>query len=207
MAIAGKSKETGDNFRDREIAAKKESDGSYSLQTTANVTILGGVIPVEPATNVIYKNGYCTNGLNVNLNVDGSVTPVEFTYSPGAGSLEYIDFLSALIYDSGNNSFSGFGVGPRLTNGVKLDVKTKGIVYNLGYLFDNKDFILTFSGNFGAQGNGGFAPDDSFWGSFVFRVPIVLDESQGDYFKVTVQDDLSGFNNIHFVVHNWILIP
>lgn len=67
---------------------------------------------------------------SVDMNVDGSVTPVDFKITAPAGKTYYIHRLAGIVVDLGDFDAFTFGALPQLTNGLHL-YQLSGGVYRL----------------------------------------------------------------------------
>ncbi len=166
----------------------------------------GARVPIIPADNLTYRSKVLENGGSKSMSVDGSTTSVVFEHAPGAGEVDYIDGVTMLLYDAGNNALNTFGTLTALTNGLRIEMKIGGTVYEVTTVKDNAEFILTFTGAFGTQGNGGFAPDDAFWGKLDMNRNVTLTGDDGDYIRVIVQDNLTTIDTLQSAVLYWEIV-
>lgn len=148
---------------------------------------------------------------SIELNVDGSTTPVIFKIKPAPGEILYLSRLLWYLRDSGSLDSGGFGNGAELTNGI-----------DFGFYFD---VGLPSEGRYPQQfepitTNGGWAkycgPDVvplTFGGgdeilscrySFYKDTAIVdrtelpwLAHDRLEEFWLIVSDDLTGINELH----------
>lgn len=143
------------------------------------------------------------NGSNSKImNVNGAITPVIFSYSPGSdingpNSVELIA-LTVLLESTGTDTFSKFGKINSLTNGFKVELSVSGTTSQVCLVKDNADLVTFFrDNNFGSSATGtlgaavGFgASVDAFTGTLLFNdTSLVLQGT--DAINITVQDDLS----------------
>ena len=163
----------------------------------------GAGIPVIPADNLIYREMFFKNGSSKDLNVDGSVTTQYFTVSLAAGETFYLDKVGFLLFDSGNVELTKFGTITALTNGLRLELQKDSVIYEVATMQDNADVLVTITGGANAQGNGGYAPDDAFWGTVDFNKSVTLHGDDGDFIRFVVQDDLSSFDVLRSSLQFW----
>lgn len=168
---------------------------SIDSKIPSNLTVEDNRLLVNANTDAVWIVSQFLNGSSKNMDVDGSVTPVDFSYSPTSGKI-YIKQISFFIADNGITPPDKFGKITALTNGLVLEVQTKGNVYQICNIKDNADLVNIFSNEPLIPGsNSGFLDNnDSYSGNLLFDMPIVLDTSMSDYIKFIVQDDLSGID-------------
>ena len=139
------------------------------------------------------------------MNVNGSVTPQTFSYSPGNGSTVAIAGITILFKDEGTTSFDKFGAITALTNGVVMQVTLSDNTTAMTTVKDNADLCTRFHANqFGsgailsllsiATPEGFGNSNNVFVGFMEFPNPIVLTNT--DSISVIIQDNLS---NIDFM--------
>lgn len=162
---------------------------------------------VLPGTAIVYRDVRLEDsGGSVNMDVDGSSTPVNFDFAPSAGEVWYLEAVVILIVDPGGTDWDEFGsLGSELTNGVDLLIKTHGTEYTVGNHKNNADLVLCFSENgLIPPGSAAFLDDDDiFRGSKNFRHAIKLDGDLGDYVRMKVQDDLENLEAFRAYVRVW----
>jgi len=145
------------------------------------------------------------SGGSSDMNIDGSVTPVEFSFTSPPGETWNIIGISVVLTDMGTMDPTDFGaINGGLTNGVDFEVQTNGILENLGGAQNNLDLALLGVGP-------GFTKFDSSTG-FMSTADIFLTERAfpkemilfpGDFFKVRINDDLTGLNFLRFLINKW----
>lgn len=129
---------------------------------------------------------------SIDMTVDGSVTPQEFSYVVPTGHWIQLESIGVFIYEDGNIQAGNYGGLPKLANGVRLELRQINEMTDitvqlpirsnadwLSYTFDvhtyefaANDSILSLSYNLNMAGR-----------------PIRLDE--GESFVVIINDDLS----------------
>lgn len=126
------------------------------------------------------------------FNVNGSVTPVEFTYAPPADHIVAINSINFIMSATGNVNqlLTKFMDLPALINGIDLDMNINFSLRNLpGLVKTNFDLFRFFKVEY-TQGIIGTA--NMIDGVLGCSPPMVLDGSKGDYFRIRIRDDLSG---------------
>jgi hypothetical protein len=163
------------------------SDGKLSVQATISASGVG----------VLYAD--LLNGSSRNMNVNGSVTPVVFSWSPGA-SYDVEGSSLNLVIEEPTISFgdSFFGV-TLLTNGLLIEAKAQDRVYNIANFKRTREVVqFTSSGGFELYsatpdlakvliGLGGI----KFMKAGTYATP--------DYVRITVRDNISGLNHVSAV--------
>ena len=146
--------------------------------------------------------GFVTNGGSPDLNVDGSITPVDFTIAPPSGKIWYVHNISLVIEDNAIN-FTKFGGLLALTNGVDFKVKQNGSSEeSLANIKNNGEFY-TFANQ--------VLLESSAIDILVIQVNTKINtgttfkliNSAGDNFKVIINDDLTSINKFQIVVRGY----
>lgn len=132
------------------------------------------------------------NVSNENMKVDGSSSSVEFTYAPGSNEEKAVYEIQLLITtDTTNCDNSSFLGGSKLTNGCKLEVRSEGTLYTLA-TFQQTEDLFEVPGLAGSV-----VAEHDFQGlqdliQISWPLPgILLQNSESDYVKMTIQDDLT----------------
>ncbi len=136
-------------------------------------------------------------GINQDMGVNGSGTPVEFLINASITTDLFIEELR--IFGQGNGiQFKNWLAGNQaLSNGLAIEIQSDNITTTLPLLKSTADIKNKFS--FG-QGATGFALDiasgrDDVIGVFTFANPFIIRVagtfSTDDHIKITVQDNLS----------------
>jgi len=143
-----------------------------------------------PSTSASVRNECVLNGTNPSLLVDGSTTPVVFTYDADPShdiSLQEIRFtVAANSVTFGSDAF-GSRAGP-LSNGLLLESTTSEGTFTVTTLYQNEDFV-----NFSSPG--GFSwvvsSKDLMTSAYLIGGGLVLRAGTSDKVSVTVRDNLS----------------
>ena len=136
------------------------------------------------------KNAFVKNGSNESLLVDGSTTPVEFTYDADAThdvSIQEMGFvLASNSIAFGNGNFGAIG-GP-LTNGLLVQITSNGNTGTVSNLTRNECFVHFSS-------PGGFqwvvSSKDMMSSTYLIGGGLKLKAGTSDNVKVTVRDDIA----------------
>jgi len=156
---------------------------------------------VIPDSSVRYFAGALTNGASRDMNVNGSSTSVNFTYSAPGSAIVYLTSLRLIMLDPGTQAISAFGsIAGGLSNGLRLTWQINGSVYNFA-TFTNNGEIAVFFDYSGALLLQGFLDDyDATILTLNFPVPITLDGGQSDYIRWVVQDNLTPITSMQSAV-------
>ena len=149
--------------------------------------------------------GFLQNGGSNEMNVDGSVTPVNFDLAPTAGLTYFVHGITLFLQDTGTMDYLDFGALPGpLANGVQVSSVVKGASYTVGNIQSNIDLSMYFKAdaNFGSGASDlGFFNDlDFFLGKMEFINPLILQQSTGDHLRITIRDDLTGLGYLRALV-------
>lgn len=178
------------------------NDGLYTayvdsvgrLSTNANVTF--------PET--IYKKEALLNGTSKAMNVNGSSSSVSFKYTPST-DVYYLEQISLIIEDQGDFLPSNFGALAALTNGLKINIKSKGSIFTISNLKDNADIYGVFTEAPASQSIAVVLQSarNTYWAGWRLQNRIALDPALGDYVEFLVQDNLTGLNDLNAFVSVW----
>jgi len=151
-----------------------------------------------------YRAAYLKNGADRSMVVNGSVTPVEFSYSPPAGFDFLVSRLAGHMIDNKTMNADTFGgIATVLTNGVRIYLKGPDDIETSDFLDGttlqrNGDFDAFFTTTSLLSNRGmGFR-----WESF--GIPARLRENNS--FAVSIEDDLSSLIHFEMILHG-VMIP
>jgi len=159
-----------------------------SDQSTVPVAIISSAV-----TPVNLVADYLKNGSAYNMKVNGSVTPVVFTYAADATKdiriVELRFIFGTLSFDWSGAGF-GKAAAATLTNGILIQLTVNnGTVTTLNTIKINEDFLRMF----------GEAPvisqagaNDIMVSSYRFSETTLLKAGTADKIQVTVRDNLTG---------------
>jgi hypothetical protein len=159
---------------------------TQALLAPGSTVNIGTSIPADPANLTIE---FLENG-DEDMLVDGSVTPVEFSYAPASGVVIAIESL-LVVFTADDFEFNGVSFGPNtgMTNGIsfRLTVSPSSEVeiFNIKI---NEDF-LRVPGRVPIVNNTG--PKDLLSSVFSFGGLIKLNGTNGDKISAYVRDDLT----------------
>jgi hypothetical protein len=157
-----------------------------SLKPGTSIDI-GGPSPSDLTTLV--RARLEDSGSSTDLRVDGSSTPVAFTYNAHATKetflyeLRFVMAASTIKID-GNS----FGPIPTLSNGLKFEVRSSDTTTELMLATVTEEFLALSNPNIFLDRTGA---TDVLAFSYTFGGAAILHDGSGDFVKVTIQDDLT----------------
>ena len=138
-----------------------------------------------------FTNIPLTNGGSDELNVDGSVTPVDFTSEPPTNK-NMIVYRLLLVMEDNSMSWPKFAGRTALTNGVVIYVTEDGVERNIvtDPIKTNRDFVWNcYDVEIDAATT---AILRLRWTFSRAGTVLVLKDSFSDNFRIEINDDLSG---------------
>lgn len=135
--------------------------------------------------------GILKNGTATSFNVDGSVTPVEFSFEPLPGDIFSVYEIKLILSTQNkvDNLATEFMNIPSLTNGIDVEVRiSDGNYQSPGALKNNMDILSFFNSTYTEDLIGTFKIFDC---KFPVSPPMVLDGSRGDFYKIRIRDNLT----------------
>jgi uncharacterized protein RhaS with RHS repeats len=158
-----------------------------TLYTPEGDPVTFGSIPPDPTS---IQNAFVLNGSSDSLLVNGSGTPVVFSYDADATddiSVQELRFTLASNSITFGGGYFGATAGP-LTNGLLVEITSNGNTGTLATLKQNEDFV-----NFASPG--GFtwvvSSKDLMSSNLVVGGAFKLHAGTSDKIKVTVRDNIS----------------
>ena len=149
-----------------------------------------------------------TSAGSEDMTVNGSITAVVFEYQVPSGKMAEVYSFHVDIVDTAVNWDEFAGLGGDLTNGVKMEVIDK----------DGSTVLLDFTDGSNVKSNTHWSHfagvtvlqpgtgDDALHARGHFKEqcgsPVVL--SEGQYFRVTIQDNLTGVTHFECMIHGMI---
>lgn len=133
---------------------------------------------------------------NTEMNVNGSVTPVEFTFIAQPNRSISINKLGFLVSDTGNTNFTNYGSlsGP-LLNGVTLFTIIDGVEIPLTpVLKTTADFFGIGALAQFVELSGSSRLANYTFSLFDYSDGIILDGDNGDILGIRINDDLTGLS-------------
>ena len=171
-------------------------------RTKGTVNIEGSVsVSARSVTDYFSEKGE-DSGSSTDMTVDGSSTPVNFNVMSNA-TLDTIITEIRLSIEDGNVVFSKFMDITALTNGLKLEIKTDGVIASFTpTMKTTNDVVLLFN-------SGGLDTfihlNKRFIGTFKPDNPFILKAGAIDYVRLVVQDDLRGLVACEYSVKGYFL--
>lgn len=194
----------------RILSGKDDIAADVTKDNALKVSLTGGMFgnPTEQTpeelTSIRYFSSYLTDsGSSKDMNIDGSVTPVEFTEDAQQDRIKWITRIRIVIWgdewEINSNDFRRFGsataINTPLTNGVTFEVVQGGITTSIftdpvttaGDFFDYIEDYDNFVNAIDAQ-------SDFLRMDLEFVEPIVLPPTVTDQLVMTIQDDLTALD-------------
>lgn len=166
---------------------------------------------VEELTRVKQLRSFLQNGGSVDMNVDGSATPVEFIHEADTGIAKWITGVRFLFHSDNmeldTNDFRRFGaaaIAPGLANGLTFFVLQGGTqtsffpdpVKAVGDFMSYADDYTNFINSVGTQ-------TDFLSFDFKFDEPVALPEGSEDKIVVKVEDNLTALDLFKVIVRGY----
>jgi len=174
------------------LATTTTIEGGTDGTVIGNVADRLKVTPqATPPIDTIHRVFFLENNLGeIQMNVDGSITPVVYSYD--AVGIQYLDYLCMLVIDSGTMGGEDYGaIANGLTNGTIIEIKANGSTYTFSNLLNNFGINSTFETVFAPGTSSGWLDNnDIFYGCQRFSPAISLKQTTGDFIRATVRDEL-----------------
>lgn len=196
------------------ILCLKEQSAFYQGEILSSVSLGGNLYNVtvdSPLDYAFTTVGGCSER-QINLNVDGSVTPVIASVSPSKLNVDWdITRVMMSITDStamDDGKFGGITGG--LANGI-IFRKVDGISKNIFNAKTNGDLaahaydVTYIPDTLGPSGQYGLRMRRSFNGQDKNGVTIRLNSDTNDTFELIIQDDLTGLDNFQLIVQGHVV--
>lgn len=165
-----------------------------------------GADPV-PVINILYQLNPFTNAGSQAMDVNGSVTPVNFSWAPsGSGEVWYVEEVSLLLYNgSGTFPVGGFAnLTSPLTNGLALHAVQTGTDHTIVTVKTNMDVVLAYRNDGFQSGTNNLLGSTTLYaGAIHFDEPLVLKQANSDSIYFKVQDNLSTVGQVQAWVRAW----
>ena len=158
------------------------------------------VIPGRKGFNPYIWKPLETPGPSIEMDVDGSVTPVLFSFIPGAGETFNISGISLVLIHKGKMQPPRFGsIAGGLANGLELEVQLNGVASDILALFDNLDIATHFKSDpsiTGDESQGFLDSVDVYRGTLTFDIPMTITGDTSDFIRWSVQDNLTALDSL-----------
>lgn len=167
-------------------------------------------IPQRVLTALLVEREYLTNSAgSSSLNVNGSVTAVDFTIDAEPGVTKWITGFDVLLEDGqmdmSTTEFRRFGdAAVTLTNGILIFAEQSGVTTNIavdpiqimGDFFNYADSYVNLV-------NAVAANTDFLRWTFMLDKPIVIPAGSQDRFVFRIRDDLTAMNSFKVVARGY----
>ena len=194
--------------------SKKEAKVTrdHALRVT-QLDAYGFETPDEVLTRYkLYRGFLLDSAGSKNLNVNGSVIPVEFSVSSSPGKILYVTearvLLNGTYFEMNTNDFRRFGLatvgGGSLTNGITFTASQGGVETLLFAepIKQSGDFF-NYCDDFTNLTNAVSSQSDFLSFDFHFDQPITLPESVSDKLFMTIRDNLTAIELFQVIVRGW----
>lgn len=190
-------------------AAAVTENNALRVQAVPETSV--GVPPDDLANLRLYRD-FLKNGSSPNANVNGSVTPVEFSISSQLGKNIWITSVKFIFEDvsleMNTQDFRRFGTATGgntpLTNGLlfrtvqggeTIEIFAEPIVY-MGDFFTYADSYLNLLNSVASQ-------TDFLTFNFEFEKPVVLPQGGNDSIRLVVRDNLTSIDKFQVIVRGY----
>jgi hypothetical protein len=199
----------GHNFVAGNTFLVKEGVNYFQAQCLSVAT---NVITLDCPLDFVFTTNALAERCNINMNVDGSVTPQIFYSSPAGLTTGFkIDVTKVHFHlqDNVKMDMSTFGGLPELTRGIVLRQKD-GKYKNYMNVKKNGDFghhcddISLIAGATG-KGEYDFTAIKRFAGQANQGVTVRLSASSSDALQVIIQDNLTALTEFHCIAHGHVV--
>ena len=165
------------------------TEGSNGNKSVVKTNSVFPVIPTGSEAGFGHLRKFLNNAGNIEINVDGSVTPQTFSVSVSANERYWIHSIHTIFTDNANvNSLDDFLSLPALTNGLLFEQTIDSVTTTSAIAKNNFDILHNLNSTFDVKAVGSYTIIN---GEVPLSIPAYLDGSKGDTLSVTVQDDLS----------------
>lgn len=178
-----------------DVVLEGATDGTRIGNTGDRLKVESG-LTADPTDIAIYKSTLLLNGSTSNMNVNGSVTPVNFDFSPSSGETWFLNSITILIADPGTPDINEFGaIGSTLTNGVDFLIRSNGTEYTIANFKNNAEITTFCSHTRNWDGALGWLNEvDALTGSIYFKYPMTVKYSTSDYIRFKIRDNLTNIS-------------
>lgn len=190
----------GENASTNTAQVTLKKNTKYGLETFTEKSV---IVP----ENVVHIPEYLKNASSIAMNVNGSVTPVTFSWTVPTGETWYMDGLSIFFWDTGVLGVTDFGALSALTNGVDIKLIINSTTYTLINIKTNAVLSNYFMGDsffVNPSGSGFLSDQDMLVAEKKFLPNIKLNEA--DTVEIIIRDNLTGLSFFNAIVNKWRII-
>ena len=181
----------------------KEDSAFHNVAVTHEGALL---VKSESPISGLFVSELLRNSTSIDMNVDGSSTPVLFTAGPPAGKKWFISRIIISITDTGMTWQKFGGILGALTNGVDLEYQSEGTTYDLldGIsIKQNSDWTGFCYDASLAEGPGTLDMFRVRWTFSKSGTFLVLKNDDSDVFTCTVNDDLEDLTEYKTLIQGY----
>lgn len=198
----------GHNVVTGDVIVLKEGSAFFQAKVTNVAT---NVITLDSPIDFAFTTAAIGQRCNINMNVNGSVTPRIFFISPVNLTVDVdITAVTFHIDDNAAMDTTTFWGIPKLANGVVLRRKD-GVLKNIFNVKSNGDFAHHCDApEFYSKIGGGeysIVAKKRFSGQHNNGVALRLLSASADELQVIIQDDLTGLAEFHAIMQGHVLLP
>ena len=210
--MAGLHGQDKTNANDDQYVVLRNDAGTQTGEFTGDrfkVDAISGTNPAVPVDIVNHAIVELLDGASsAAMNIDGSITPVEFTVGPPNGETWYVDSVGFAFSDSGAaKGIDWGGINLGLANGFLIETTIGTVDREIANLKSNIGIVTTFDDGGFAGGNSGFITDANFYSGLLNLTPnITLIGSASEVIKATVRDNLTGLVSQKMIIHYWVVL-
>jgi hypothetical protein len=183
-----------------------DASGNKATVNSENRLLVDAKFDIIPSSNgrIIYKSIPLANSGSPLMNVNGSVTPVYFTWSVPANETWYLENIRLFFNDVGAQDPNKFANLATLTNGLDVLIKANGTEYTYANFKNNIEILMSTNRNFLPTDTSGFlSSTDVFIGDINLQNPIKLTNSTSDLVRIKVQDNLTAIDYFYSSILVW----
>lgn len=152
---------------------------------------------------------YAENLSSIDMNVNGSSTPVEFIINPIAAADLVVSSLVFQAFDGGIKIDKFLSLNQELTAGVLVEVKSEDFIFQFKPIRNTIEFDSLFAYGSGRSFDLTFASgQDAIVSRFGPTFPFLLKKTgtyaTDDYVKVIIQDNLNSVSRFRFLAEGSI---
>jgi hypothetical protein len=179
--------------------------------TQAKVLVVAGnVITIDSPIDYAYTTAATVVRTSAEMNVNGAVTPVEFTVTPPAGIVWDITKITVHIEDNAAMDDGTFGGIVALTNGVVMQHRNGIYKHILNAKTNGELAEIARMMEYVAKPPSGTGYSANFWYAFAgqneFGITLRLDGTTGDTIVMIIQDDLTTLSAFRVVVMGHVVL-
>lgn len=168
-----------------------------AVNSKGSITPIPDILIIHRVVNLLDESG------EKNMNVNGSGTPIMFSFTPEPEEVWYVEKICVCLLDVGTLDPQEFGATATITNGVDLVMSTGGETHVITNMKDNVDLVLSFPGDGVSNDGTAMFGDDGYLGCVSFKSPLVIDGALSSFVTCQINDDLRSLTVFEMRLHMW----